>query len=98
ADTRNLGRTRYPLTRRQKLGIIARDVHTCIKCEIPARASEVHHVIPWSERGTIDVSNGVILCWYDHRKMHAGEWRIEMVNGKPISIPPPWVKRMPYFR
>jgi hypothetical protein len=55
-------------------------------------------VIPWSEGGTTDVDNGVILCWYDHRKMHAGEWRIEMVNGKPVSIPPDWMKRKPYFR
>jgi hypothetical protein len=29
--------------------------------------------------------------------MHAGEWRIEMVNGKPVTIPPDWMKRKPYF-
>lgn len=93
-----LGRTQRPFSRAQKRAIIARDGPTCLECDIPASAAEVHHVIPWSEGGTTDVDNGVILCWYDHRKMHAGDWRIEMVDGKPVSIPPEWMKRKPYFR
>ncbi|RLP73423.1 HNH endonuclease [Mycetocola manganoxydans] len=97
-DVLRLGRSRRPFSRRQKLAIIARDGPTCFECDVPASGCEVHHVVPWSHGGETDVSNGVILCWYDHHKMHASEWKIEMVNGKPISIPPPWVKRMPYFR
>jgi hypothetical protein len=93
----SLGRRQRPFSRAQKLAIIARDGPTCKECDIPASAAEVHHVVPWSEGGTTDVSNGVILCWYDHRKMHAGEWRMEMVDGKPVSIPPDWMKRKPYF-
>jgi hypothetical protein len=84
-------------SRAQKLAIIARDGPTCKECDIPASAAEVHHVIPWSEGGKTVVDNGVILCWYHHRLMHAGEWRIEMVNGKPVTIPPDWMKRKPYF-
>lgn len=97
-DLLRFGRTRRPFSRAQKLAIIARDGPTCKECNIPASACEVHHVIPWSEGGATDVSNGVILCWYDHHKMHAGEWRIEMVDGRPVSIPPAWLKRKPYFR
>jgi hypothetical protein len=97
-DVLSMGRKQRPFSRSQKLAIIARDGPTCKECDIPASGCEVHHVIPWSEGGTTDVDNGVILCWYDHRKMHAGEWRIEMVNGKPVSIPPDWMKRKPYFR
>jgi hypothetical protein len=84
-------------TRSQKLAIIARDGPTCKECDIPASAAEVHHVIPWSEGGQTVVDNGVILCWYHHRLMHAGDWRIEMVDGKPVTIPPEWMKRKPYF-
>jgi hypothetical protein len=84
-------------TRAQKLAIIARDGPTCFECDIPATGCEVHHVTPWSEGGRTEVDNGVILCWFDHRKMHAGDWKIVMVDGKPVSIPPDWMTRKPYF-
>ena len=84
-------------TRAQKLAIIARDGPTCFECDIPATGCEVHHVTPWSEGGRTEVGNGVILCWFDHRKMHAGDWKIVMVDGKPVSIPPDWMTRKPYF-
>ena len=60
-------------------------------------ATDAHHLIPWSEGGLTVVENGVILCWYHHRLIHAGEWRIEMIDAKPVTIPPEWMKRKPYF-
>ncbi len=84
-------------TRTQKLAIIARDGPTCHNCSIPATGCEVHHVLPWSEGGTTSVDNGVILCWFHHHLIHAGDWTITMVHGKPQTIPPPWLNRKPSF-
>ncbi|MBG6238965.1 hypothetical protein IWX78_001944 [Mycetocola sp. CAN_C7] len=92
-----LGTRQRTFNRVQREAIIARDGPTCFECGIPAIGCEVHHVVPWSEGGTTTVDNGVILCWSDHRKMHAGEWTMIMVDGKPVSIPPAWMTRKPYF-
>ena len=84
-------------TRVQKLAIIARDGPSCHECDIPATGCEVHHIVPWSQGGKTVVETGVIMCWFHHRMMHTGEWTMTVVDGTPVTIPPAWMNRKPYF-
>lgn len=61
---------------------------------------DAHHVIPWNQHhlhGPTDVGNGVLLCRFHHRRIHAnmqGEqppgdrWTIKMIRELPHLIPP----------
>jgi hypothetical protein len=55
--------------------------------------TEAHHVRHWSEGGSTDLANLVLLCHKHHRVIHGSEWTITMLNGTPHFVPPKWVDR-----
>ncbi|WP_146071013.1 HNH endonuclease signature motif containing protein, partial [Cryobacterium sp. Y57] len=79
-----LGDTVRCFTTTQRTAIAARDEGCIIPgCTIPARWSEIHHVIPWHKHGPTNIDNGVLLCWFHHHTITTNGWNIRMINGKP---------------
>ncbi len=64
-----LGRTRRKHTKAQKLALYKRDKR-CTSCGIRASNCDVHHIIPWEQGGTTDISNLTLLCPTCHRQTH----------------------------
>jgi hypothetical protein len=77
-------------TAAQRRAIAARDGNTCLdeNCDIPATATEAHHVVPDRYGGPTHVDNGVLLCWYHHGLIDRGILQIVMINGKPTITTP----------
>ena len=85
-----LGRETRLFTRRQRVALAARDGGCRFPgCERPPSWTEAHHIIPWSEGGATDVSNGVLLCRHHHLLLHNNEWQITRVDGALHVVPPP---------
>ncbi|MCL2515877.1 MAG: HNH endonuclease [Microbacteriaceae bacterium] len=80
-----LGRQVRAFTRRQRRAIALRDGGSCVipGCSIPAQWCEAHHVVAFRDGGRTDVDNGVLLCWFHHREIDSGPWRVRMRNGVP---------------
>jgi len=72
-------------TANQTLAIAARDGYRCSSpgCTAPHLALQVHHVVPWREGGLTSTSNGILLCYWHHRRVDDGPWQYRMVNGLP---------------
>ena len=72
-------------TPKQTLGIAARDGYRCSTpgCTTPHTALQVHHVVPWREGGKTTTSNGILLCYWHHRRVDNGPWQYRMVDGLP---------------
>lgn len=79
-----LGRAERIFSPAQRRAIAARDRGCIIPgCTIPARWCEVHHDRAWCDGGCTDVCNGVLLCWFHHRQIDTGPWRVRMTHGVP---------------
>ena len=88
-DVLYLGDTVRCFTAKQRTAIAARDGGCIIPgCTIPARWSEVHHVIPWQKHGLTNIDNGVLLCWFHHHTIDTSGWRIRMIKGRPHILGP----------
>ncbi|MCU1409997.1 MAG: endonuclease [Rhodoglobus sp.] len=72
-------------TANQTLSIAARDGYRCSApgCTTPHTALQVHHVTPWRDGGPTSTSNGILLCYWHHRRVDDGPWQYRMVNGLP---------------
>ncbi|CAN5259217.1 HNH endonuclease signature motif containing protein [soil metagenome] len=72
-------------TANQTLSIAARDGYRCSTpgCSTPHTALQVHHVTPWREGGPTSTSNGILLCYWHHRRVDDGPWQYRMVRGVP---------------
>jgi len=57
-------------------------------CGRPPKWCDAHHVKYWSEGGTTDLDNMVLLCKRHHRTIHHSDWNIRMVDGIPVFYPP----------
>jgi hypothetical protein len=84
-DVLRLGRSHRGFTHRQRRALTLRDGNGCVipGCTTPARWCEVHHVVNHRDGGRTDIGNGVQLCWFHHREIDTGPWRIRMVAGRP---------------
>jgi Domain of unknown function (DUF222)/HNH endonuclease len=47
-----------------------------LRCVMPARFTEAHHLIHWVNGGPTNVSNLVLLCRCHHRLVHPGGWTV----------------------
>ncbi|MCQ9166188.1 HNH endonuclease signature motif containing protein, partial [Arthrobacter sp. STN4] len=84
----NVGRTQRFFTDTQRKILIARDKGCCFPhCRRTAMTTDAHHIIPWSQGGGTDISNGALLCTVHHHTVHQGLWSIELINGTPWFTP-----------
>lgn len=79
-----LGRGERIFSPAQRRALAARD-HGCVipGCTIPAKWCEAHHVRSWREGGPTDIGNAALLCWFHHRYIDTGPWRLRMADGVP---------------
>ncbi|WP_411734780.1 DUF222 domain-containing protein [Paeniglutamicibacter sp.] len=85
----DLGRRRRFFTKGQKRAIAARD-RGCANpgCSMPTHRCEVHHIKPFSEGGTTNVGQGLLLCVRCHTAFHAGHFTIRVLDGVPHVVLP----------
>jgi hypothetical protein len=77
--------------RHQRRAIALRDGGCVIPgCGVPAAWCQIHHVTDHAHGGPTHTSNGVLLCWYHHRFIDTGPWRIRMNHGVPEIQAPLW--------
>ncbi|MCU1423400.1 MAG: endonuclease [Microbacteriaceae bacterium] len=88
----DMGRAQRLFTRSQRLALIERD-DGCAwgGCSSPPAYAEAHHLEWWSQGGSSDLSNGIMLCSFHHHRIHDDGWEIELREQVPYFIPPPWV-------
>jgi hypothetical protein len=86
------GRTRRLASRGQRLALVARDGGCCFPgCDRPAAWTEVHHITAWTDGGNTDLDNMCLLCRYHHREFAKRDWQVQITDGVPEWIPPPWI-------
>ena len=88
-----VGRDHRAATLAQWRALIARD-RGCVGCGAAPDRCEAHHVRPWSDFGSTDITNLVLVCSRCHHDIHdrgsvlersAGRWRI-VARAGPIRI------------
>ena len=69
----------------QTMTIAARDGYRCSApgCTSPHTALQVHHVIAHRDGGATTTGNGILLCYWHHRRVDDGPWEYRMVDGLP---------------
>jgi hypothetical protein len=68
----DVGRTQRLFTPRQRQALAHRDKGCSYpRCGAPSEWSHAHHLVPYSEGGRTDLSNGALLCGRHHRHVHA---------------------------
>ena len=68
-----MGRATRLATSAQRAALALRD-GGCVVCARPPGECQTHHVVPWSEGGSTDLSNLALLCWVHHRQLDLGRW------------------------
>jgi 5-methylcytosine-specific restriction protein A len=54
--------------------------------------TEAHHIDWWDrDLGPTNLSNGVLLCCYNHHLLHRAQWVIRVRDGRVWFIPPPHI-------
>lgn len=77
-----LGRKRRFFNRVQRRALAARDGGCRAPgCDAPVGWCDAHHIIPWSEGGKTDISNGILLCQHHHQEVHRGMLEIVWASG-----------------
>lgn len=86
-----LGTEERVFNRHQRRAIAVRDGGCIIPgCSVPAGWCEVHHVVDHAKGGPTNTDNGVLLCWFHHRFIDQGPWKIRMNHGVPEVQAPTW--------
>ncbi|GAA2010145.1 hypothetical protein GCM10009739_22810 [Microbacterium ulmi] len=89
-----LGTEERVFNRHQRRAIALRDGNCIIPgCGVPAGWCEIHHVTEHAAGGPTHTDNGVLLCWFHHRFVDKGPWRIRMNRGVPEVQAPAWFDR-----
>lgn len=87
-----LGETERLFSYQQRLALAARD-GGCVwpQCTAPPSWCHAHHVTEWSEGGKTDIGNGALLCSAHHHMLHASDFSMRMIDGRPHLLAPPWL-------
>jgi hypothetical protein len=87
-----LGRTQRLFSAAQRKALAVRD-GGCVwpGCSAPPGWCEAHHVVPWEKGGKTDIDAGALLCSAHHHALHASEFTMKMINGRPHLLAPPWL-------
>ncbi len=95
----SLGTAERGFNRHQRRAITARDGGCVIPgCHAPAAWCEIHHVKDHAKGGPTHTDNGALLCWFHHRFIDTGPWRIRMRDGVPEVQAPAWFDRTGRWR
>ena len=85
-----VGRSRRVISGSPRRGLIARQggLCGCPGCDRQGRIA--HHVKFWSQGGSSDLDNLVLVCYHHHRMLHEGGWKMTMdANGEIMVLRPP---------
>lgn len=83
----------------QRRAIMVRDGGCVIPgCTVPAAWCEIHHVEPHARGGPTHIDNGVMLCFFHHRTIDSGGWKVRMHAGVPEVMAPRWLDREQNWR
>ena len=94
-----IGTEERVFNRHQRRAIALRDGGCLIPgCGVPAGWCEIHHVLDHARGGQTHTDNGVLLCWFHHRFIDTGPWRIRMSGGVPEVRAPLWYDRSGRWR
>lgn len=87
----NVGREQRLFTRRQRVGLAARDGGCRFPdCDRPPSWTEAHHIDHFvRDAGRTDIADGVLLCRFHHMYVHNGGWRITRRGARYFAVPPP---------
>lgn len=87
-----LGRRERLFSPAQRRALAVRD-GGCVwpGCQAPPGWCEAHHVIEFSMGGCTDIDNGVLLCSAHHHELHASDFAMRMIRGRPHLLAPPWL-------
>ncbi len=77
-----LGRKVRDWTTAQRRAITVRDRGRCRFPGCQRGITDIHHVVPWEDGGSTDVSNGALLCGRHHTLVHAGYRASGDANGE----------------
>ncbi len=86
----DVGRSKRTVSGPARRALNARDGHCRWPgCDRPAKWSAAHHVVHWSQGGSTDLSNLILLCHRHHWMVHEGGWQIvHSDDGPMLTIPP----------
>lgn len=79
----DLGTTRRLFTPAQITALRLQDKRCRAEgCQQPAQRCEAHHRDPWSQGGTTDLANAILLCSFHHHRIHDDRFQHEnLPNG-----------------
>ncbi len=88
----HLGRTQRLFSAAQRKALAVRD-GGCVwpQCTAPPMWCEAHHVVEYANGGRTDIDNGALLCSAHHHMLHASEFSMRMIRGKPCLLAPAWL-------
>jgi hypothetical protein len=86
----NIGRELRLFSRRQRIGMAARDGGCRWPgCTKPVSWTEAHHINSWvADHGLTNVEDGVLLCRFHHLLLHNNNWRIVREVADYFLVPP----------
>jgi hypothetical protein len=89
----DLGKSRRLFTGAVRRALVIRDGGCAFpSCDRPARWCDGHHMLPVSLGGPTSVDNGVLVCGFHHRLIHAGDWQVRLGPDRlPEFVPPAYV-------
>jgi hypothetical protein len=64
---------------------------------MPARWSEVHHLVHWRDGGRTDRWNLVLICKHHHKAAHDGRWTVVLEQPGTISVKRRLLPDDPYY-
>ncbi|MFI5692036.1 DUF222 domain-containing protein [Kribbella sp. NPDC051586] len=85
----DVGRAERLVTKGIRRALNTRD-RGCVVCGAPPVMCDAHHLISWIDGGETKVSNLVLLCRRHHTDLHAGHWRITILDGVVNVARPGW--------
>jgi hypothetical protein len=86
------GRSRRLASPAQRRALALRDGGCSFPgCTRPPAWCEAHHVIPWWRGGRTDIDQMCLVCEFHHREFERRGWAVQMTDGMPEWIPPPWM-------
>jgi hypothetical protein len=86
----NVGRDERLFTRRQRVGLAARDGGCRFPdCDRPPGWTEAHHINEWDrDHGRTDIADGVLLCRHHHMLVHNNGWTVTRTGAEYFVVPP----------